>query len=247
MPDVRWSTKSQLLASGAAAGDNFPITDADADTDKYMTLAEVKKYVLENGAIGGTTAGDIADIDSAQTFTNKRLTTPGINSATPITADSAEINKLDGLTATTANLQLTATYAAKIPYLANVTADIQAQINALNILPTALTYCYGLTFIADGSGSKVLTESAILTALGISPTAYIIDHTSLHGTICTVTGGTYTVIDDTGVAAPNVAIQWTTQTDSGQTHLDEIKCSGVVESSEYNIAFSFKIVEKAGV
>ena len=247
MANKRVRDNAALLASAVASGDAFFIDDLDANTDKKIVASELKAYVLENGTIGGTTAGDIADIDSAQTFTNKRLTAPGINSATPVTADSAEINKLDGLTATTANLQLTATYAAKIPYLANVTSDIQAQINALNILPTALTYCYGLTFTADGSGAKALTEAAILTALGISPTAYVIDHTSLHGTTCTVTGGTYEVIDDTGVAAPNVAIAWKVQTDAGQTHLDEIKCSGITEDNVYNIAFSFKIVEKAGV
>lgn len=247
MANKRVRDNAALLYTGVASGDIFFIDDLDANEDKKITAAELKKYVLENGTIGGTAAGDIADIDSAQTFTNKRLNSPGINSATPVTADSAEINKLDGLTATTANLQLTATYAAKIPYLANVTSDIQAQINAINVLPTALVYGYGLTFTADGSGNKILTESAILTALGISTTAYVIDPTSLHGTTCTVSGGNYDVIDDTGVAAPNVAIGWIVQTDAGQTHLDEIKCSGLTPSNVYNIAFSFKIVEKNGV
>ena len=218
MPDVRWSTKSQLLASGAAAGDNFPITDADADTDKYITLAEVKKYILENGPIGGTTAGDIVDIDSNQTFSNKRLNSPGINSATPVTADSAEINKLDGLTATTANLQLTATYASKIPYLANVTSDIQNQINNIGLSAIARVWTYGVTFTA-ASSSYSITESALLTAVGLSPTGYVVDPTSMHGTTCEVSAGVYTVIDDTGAAAPNVQITWTTQTDNGQVHL----------------------------
>jgi len=247
MANKRVRDNAAILASGVASGDSFFIDDLDANADKKIVASELKAYVLEGGTIGGTTAGDIADIDSAQTFTNKQLTTPGINSATPISADSAEINKLDGLTATTANLQLTATYAAKIPYLANVTSDIQAQINALAILPTSLTWCYGLTFTADATTNKILPEADILTALGISSSAYRIDHTTLHGTTCAVTSGTYTVIDDTGTAAPNVVISWTTQTDSGQVHLDEIKASGFTNGNEYNIAFSFKIIEIAGV
>lgn len=246
MANKRVRDNAALLYTGVASGDIFFIDDLDANEDKNITAAELKKYVLENGTIGGTTAGDIADIDSNQTLTNKRLNSPGINSATPVTADSAEINKLDGLTATTANLQLTATYAAKIPYLANVTSDIQNQINSIDLSAIARVWTYGVTFTA-ASSSYTITESALLTAVGLSPTGYVVDPTSMHGTTCEVSAGVYTVIDDTGAAAPNVQITWTTQTDNGQVHLTELKSSGLTPTNQYNIAFTFRVLEKAGV
>ena len=83
MANKRVRYNAAILASGVASGDSFFIDDLDANTDKKIVASELKAYVLEGCTIGGTTAGDIADIDSAQTFTNKQLTTPGINSATP--------------------------------------------------------------------------------------------------------------------------------------------------------------------
>jgi len=246
MADVRWKDKTLLAYAGMDATDTMPITDTSVDTDKYTTLAEVKKYALENKTIGGSAVGDVTTNNGTQTLTGKRLDSPKINENVAVTATATEINKLAGCTATTAELNLTHTYAAKIPYLTDVTSAIQAQINGLGLTPTAFTYCYGLTFVADDAEKK-LSEAAILTALGISTSLYYIDYTSMHGTTCTVSAGTYTVIDDTGAAVPNVAVKWTTQTTSGTVHLDTLSLTGLSVASSYNVAFSFKIFEIPGI
>ena len=80
------------------------IEDLDAGTTKKVKPSTIKSYVLDGGTIGGTTAGDPADIDSAQTFTNKRLNGCSMNSTTAITSTSEEINKLAGCTSSTAEL-----------------------------------------------------------------------------------------------------------------------------------------------
>lgn len=231
-----------ILYSGVASGDVFFITDIDVDTDKKIEAGELKKYVLENKTLGGSATTDIPTNASTGTFTNKTLTAPKINENVAVTATATELNKMAGCTASTAELNLTHTYASKIPYIANVTSDIQAQINGLSIDPLFLVHCYGSTFTADGTGNKIVTEDAILTALGLSTTAYYIDPTSMHGTCAGVSNGTYTVIDDTSASAPNVLVTWTTQTDGGTVHLDGIKVGGMTPASQYNIAFTFKLL-----
>lgn len=248
MANVRVKDKTALLYSGVASGDVFFITDIDVDTDKKIEAGEVKKYVLENKTLGGSATTDVTVNNATQTLTNKTLTSPKINENVAVTATATEINKLSGCTASTAELNLAHTYAAKIPYLANVTSDIQAQINGLSVDPLFLVHCYGSTFTATAA-TKVLTEDAILTALGLSTSAYYIDASSMHGTICTVDAGKYAVLDDTGVAAPNVAISWTTQTDSGTLHLTELTATGLAYTpvaSVYNIAFTFKLIAIPG-
>ena len=122
-----------ILYSGVASGDVFFITDIDVDTDKKIEAGELKKYVLENKTLGGSATTDIPTNASTSTFTNKTLTSPKINENVAVTATATELNKMAGCTATTAELNLNHTYASKIPYLANVTSDIQAQINGLTV------------------------------------------------------------------------------------------------------------------
>jgi len=246
MANVRVKDKTALLYSGVASGDVFFITDIDVDTDKKIEAGELKKYVLENKTIGGSGTGDIPTNSSTGTFTNKTLTSPKINENVAVTATATELNKLAGCTATTAELNLNHTYAAKIPYIANVTSDIQAQINGLGLSAIAKNYVYGLTFVADDTEKK-FSEATILTALGLSTSAYYVDYTSLHGTTCSVSAGVYTVIDDTSSSAPNVAVSWSTQTTAGTVHLDTLYVNGLSIGASYNVAFTFKIFEIPGI
>jgi len=248
MANVRVKDKTAITGASVDAADVFFITDTSVDTDKKIVASELKAYILDAKTLGGSAAGDVTTNNGTQTLTGKTLTSPKVNEAVAVTAKATEINKLTGCTATTAELNLTHTYAAKIPYLANVTSDIQAQINGLTVDPLYLVHCYGLTFTATAA-SKVLTEDAILTALGLSTSAYYIDASSIHGTTCTVDAGKYTVLDDTGVTAPNVAISWTTQTDSGTLHLTQLTATGLTYTpvaSAYNIAFTFKLIAIPG-
>jgi len=246
MANVRVKDKTAITGASVDAADVFFITDTSVDTDKKIVASELKAYILDAKTLGGSAAGDVTTNNGTQTLTGKRLDSPKINENVAVTATATEINKLAGCTATTAELNLTHTYAAKIPYLTDVTSAIQAQINGLGLTPTAFTYCYGLTFVADDAEKK-LSEAAILTALGISTSLYYIDYTSMHGTTCTVSAGTYTVIDDTGAAVPNVAVKWTTQTTSGTVHLDTLSLTGLSVASSYNVALSFKIFEIPGI
>jgi len=51
---------------------------------------------------------------------------------TDVTATAAEVDTLSGFTGSTSDLNLLPTYRTKIPFLANVTSDIQNQINTLS-------------------------------------------------------------------------------------------------------------------
>jgi len=71
----------------------------------------------------GTLAIDTAitaDLSTAQTLTNKRLTSPKINEDVALTATATELNTLDGITASTTELN----------YVDGVTSAIQTQLNA---------------------------------------------------------------------------------------------------------------------
>lgn len=148
--------------TGLANDDLIYVSDtSDSDKEKNVELAKIAAFTLVGKQIGGTSAGDIVNIDSTQTLTNKRLNSPKINSADAMTADSGELNKLDGCTSSTAELNkltgctattaelnkltgLTATTAelnklagvtastAEINYLRGVTSSIQNQISEID-------------------------------------------------------------------------------------------------------------------
>jgi hypothetical protein len=116
-----------------------------AGGDKKMLWSKVKEYVLEAGTIGGTSAGDIADIDSAQTMTNKRFTSPKLNEDVAVTATATEVNVLDGIPPT-----LTAT---ELGYVDGVTSAIQTQIDAL-------AGRYAEIYIVGGTTAQSVGDSA---------------------------------------------------------------------------------------
>ena len=240
MADARWKDKTLLAYAGMAATDTMPITDTDVDTDKYTTLAEVKKYALDNKTIGGSDVDAVTTNNATQTLTGKTLTNPKINEAVAVTAKATEINKLTGCTATTADLNLTHTYAAKIPYLVNVTDDIQGQINGLGISPEFLLHCYADTFVAAGS-SKTYAESDIITRIGLSTALYYIDPATLNIQTCSISGGAYTVKEDTGDVVTTTAVT------GGVTHVDAVKLAGLTPLSNYSIAMHFKLILKPGI
>jgi len=235
MANVRVKDKTAITGASVDAADVFFITDTSVDTDKKIVASELKAYILDAKTLGGSAAGDVTTNNGTQTLTGKTLTSPKVNEAVAVTAKATEINKLTGCTATTAELNLTHTYAAKIPYLINVTSDIQQQINGLSIGSEFLVHCYKLTFTASGT-NKTITEAEILTQGGFS--GYVVDHESIHGNVCSVSSGTYTVMDFIGGVA---TVTWTT---AGSTliHLSEIKISGLTSGQEYNVAFSYKVI-----
>ena len=93
--------KAKAVPEGA---DVIFANNATVDQEVKVPFSGVKTYVLDGKKVGGTSPGDIVNIDSAQTLTNKRLNSPAINSTTPTSATSAELNILHGATITTQEL-----------------------------------------------------------------------------------------------------------------------------------------------
>ena len=75
--------------------------------------------ITVNGNEVSINTGTTADLSTAQTFTNKTLTSPNINEAVALSATSTELNILDGATLSTTELN----------YVDGVTSAIQTQID----------------------------------------------------------------------------------------------------------------------
>jgi len=243
MADTEITGLTAILYAALAAADEFAIEDIDAGETKRVALSEVKKFVLDNGTIGGTTAGDPADIDSAQTFTNKRLNGCSMNSTAAITSTSEEITKLAGCTTGTAELnKLTGvtTTATQLNYLNTATSNIQTQLSNLGLLIGSVedkTFTYSLGF-SQGAGvtTKDITQATIITALDMA--GYVVDHTTLICSLHIVQSGIYAIVPFEG---GGVKYEYTTKTVNGQLQLDTITISGLDGGKEYNIAITLKI------
>ena len=59
--------------------DIFFVDDYTTGNDSHCQAIHIKKYVLSGKTIGGSGAGDIVDLDSTQTLTNKRCFNPCFN------------------------------------------------------------------------------------------------------------------------------------------------------------------------
>ena len=75
--------------------------------------------ITVNGNEVSINTATTADLSTAQTFTNKTLTSPNVNEAVALTATSTELNILDGATLSTTELN----------YVDGVTSAIQTQID----------------------------------------------------------------------------------------------------------------------
>jgi hypothetical protein len=90
--DLDLITSPSLLANG----DIFHFQDVlDAYTDKVAALSAIAEFILREKSIPSVGSAIVTDT-ATQTLTNKTLTSPKINSATTITANGADINKLSG-------------------------------------------------------------------------------------------------------------------------------------------------------
>lgn len=239
MANVRVKDKTAITGASVDAADVFFITDTSVDKDMKIVASELKAYILDAKILGGSAAGDVTTNNGTQTLTGKTLTSPKVNEPVAVTAKATEINKLTGCTATTAELNLTHTYAAKIPYLANVTSDIQGQINGLSTIPTALTHSYGVRFTASDVAEKIV-EDTILTAIGLSPSTYYVDASSIVATGYTVATAYYT-------AFTNMDLVIATEETSGVRHLLDITLGSITAATEYVLAITFKVIEIPGV
>ena len=170
------------------------VTTLGTDPIVWIQFSGVGTYTAGNGLtltdnVFSINTGITADTSTAQTFTNKTLTSPKINEDVALTATATELNTLDGITASTAEL--------------NILDGVTASSSELNILDGAtlstveLNYVDGVTSAIqtqlDGKVDEstvttkgdliVATSSSTVTRLGVGTDGYLLtaDSTSATG------------------------------------------------------------------
>lgn len=160
-------TALDAFATGQFANaDVLGAEDISDNKTKKLTGAQLKAYVLGGRAIDGVAGTDIPTNAGAQTFTNKRLDNPKINSANTTTVTSEDLNKLAAVTVS----------AGVINYLAGVHSNVQTQLNgkADTLETSKKAYSVALTQNSDGTGTWYLLGNTMRDMIGLS-TAYGID------------------------------------------------------------------------
>jgi hypothetical protein len=155
----------------------------------YVQFNAGQVVIAGNGlteAVPGTISIDTlvtADVSTAQTFTNKTLTSPKINEDVAVTATATELNVLDGITASTAELNIldgVTASAAEVNVLDGITSStaelnildgVTASASEINILDGATLSTTELNYV-DGVTSAIQTQldgkvdESIITAKG---------------------------------------------------------------------------------
>lgn len=207
--------------------------NATVDQEVKVPFTGVKSYVLGGKTVGGTAPGDIVNIDSAQTLTNKRLNSPGINETSAVTAKSAELNILHGATITTQELNR----------LQGITDNIQAQLNALSTsayVATQRTYTYG-TGTITGMGSQIITDSALVANTGLG-SSYYTNPDSITVAIYKLDSGVWVLQTPTSP----LRAEFSTRVIYETTVLNQIKVS-LEEANTYKIIITYKVMQVTGV
>jgi hypothetical protein len=213
--------------SGSITGDEEFATQVGGTNNFKISLTNLKDWIITQLTTFATLAG-------IQTLTNKRLTFPKLNSDTQITVESSHVNFLTGLTQ---NVE-------------NALDDFESRVTALENGDTSINhlsfpYVYALEF-TTGSGvtTKIITQSNILTALGLSASVYVIDYTTVNVSLYLKPGAYYrnTVLEDGGA---NFDI--TTQTINSQIQLGELQFTGLTPEKTYLVNAIFKIQNKNSV
>jgi len=207
--------------------------NATVDQEVKVPFTGVKSYVLDGKTVGGTAPGDIVNIDSAQTLTNKRLNSPGINDTSAVTAKSAELNILHGATITTQELNR----------LQGITDNIQAQLNALSTsayVATQRTYTYG-TGTITGVGSQIITDSALVANTGLG-SSYYTNPDSITVAIYKLDSGVWVLQTPTSP----LRAEFSTRVIYETTVLNQVKVS-LEEANTYKIIITYKVMQVTGV
>lgn len=207
--------------------------NATVDQEVIVPFTGVKSYVLDGKTVGGTAPGDIVNIDSAQTLTNKRLNSPAINSTTITSATSAELNILHGATITTQELNR----------LQGITDNIQAQLNALSTsayVATQRTYTYG-TGTITGVANQIITDSALVANTGLG-SSYFANPDSITVAIYKLDSGVWVLQTPTSP----LHVEFSTRVIYETTVLNQIKVS-LEEANTYKIIITYKVMQVTGV
>lgn len=237
------------IGRALAGTDLVEVQDQTLEVTKKSKLSSMLTYILGGKTVGGTGAGDIADIDSAQTFTNKTHISPKINENVALVPTSTKINATYALTANRALVSnangepaVSPVTSTELGCVAGATSPLQAQITALAnqtlIGYNFLARQYNSDFtIGAGVTTKTITEADIATACGLG--SYVV--------LTPVTIQLMKKDGDTFEEHAGHATKYTSVTDYGQVHLDEINISTLTASTTYSVSITFTIAARAGV
>jgi len=210
------ATNKFTFAAENGVADSTTDNLTEGSTNKYFT-DERAQDAIGNAVGTGLTYNDttgaispdltyLVDKTTAQTLTNKTLTSPKINEDVALTATATELNVLDGITSTTAELNIldgATLTTTELNYVDGVTSSIQTQLNdkaplaspALTGTPTAPTATAGTntTQVATTAFVSTAVSNLIDSAPGALDTlnelaAAINDDASFASTVTTALG-----------------------------------------------------------
>jgi hypothetical protein len=193
---------------------------------------------------------EIVTDSATQTLTNKKLTSPKINSDTTITANGADINKLSGMTSTTAELnKLHGVIAstAEINYLSGVTSSIQTQINEIANQSQGVTnkiYCYSPGVIS-GVISQIINEATLRAEYGID-SSYRVNPDSISVSVYKLESDRWYLLPPASATEGIIFFTTTTAGPASQTVLNSINVA-LLSSESYRIVINYKVLALAGV
>ena len=244
--DLDLITSPSLLANG----DIFHFQDvSDSYTDKVAALSAMAEFILREKSIPSVGSEIVTD-SATQTLTNKKLTSPKINSDTTITANGADINKLAGMTSTTAELNklhgVTAS-TAEINYLTGVTSSIQTQINNIANQSQDVTsriYHYSPGVIS-GATSQIINEATLRAEYGIN-SSYRVDPDSISVSVYKLESERWYLLPPASATEGIIFFSTTTAGPASQTVLNSINVE-LSSSESYRIVVNYKVLALAGV
>jgi len=238
MADIRLKDFASLTGYLNIADDDYLyLADHSAsDGERKAVVSDLAAKVLGNRTIAGAAATDITTNNATQTMTNKTLTSPIINTPT-IATPSISAATMTGTTVLPSTTSIGSVSDIEIGYLNGVTTHIQTQINGIVGAAGSIServFCYGTTFVAAGSSADEITEATLMAGAGV-PSGYCITPSSIHVSMATVSGGTFTRID-----VATAALTWDQVTDGRGTHLVKVKPT-LSAGTTYNIVTTFRI------
>ena len=209
--------------------------------DKKITVANLRLDLLQDRVAGGTNVIDITTNGATQTLTAKTLTSPKINSTTAVSATSQQINILDGATLDVNQLNILdgATIStAQLNRLSGATSAIQTQLNTKLTALSQSNYPVftAVTFTAS-STSKDISNSDVMTAIGISPLAWVVNANTLHVQTYQVTSGSLART----LVHPGIGYTVAVNGTNGYK-LDQIKLTDITNEKVYDVHLTFKLL-----